>query len=342
VNTSKDKEHNESDPIPQRTMWNDTNAAFHDNETNYEEQYYYIIRAVNELGWISNTSRTVGKWTRQFPSGISTFSLPLEPLQIIDTKLCAISMKASYIKYMDATTHNWITYNNGDDSLNNTQLKLGEGYEVKFTNQNNYTFTGMPGAMIIYDDDNGFSGFNPYSDAKNLTASVDPPTGNVILSWDQPMTIDGDDNYIIYRSTTRDGFNKGTAAKIGTSSYGNEIWIDANAATSPGEYYYMIVPINETGVEGSSTYSIGIWIEEYLSEYDTLGIPLKLTSNQTADWYCDTIPDTIGINYYIHSQQRWGWHSTKMSEGAYDPVLKMTEGYQISTLKTTKHIFVGM
>ncbi|MEE9152440.1 MAG: hypothetical protein V3U20_11510, partial [Thermoplasmata archaeon] len=62
---------------------------------------------------------------------------------------------------------------------------------------------------------------------------------------------------------------------------------------------------------------------------------------ETADWYCDNIPDTVGINYFIYYQQRWGWHSTRMPAGAYDPILEMTEGYQISTSGPTKFTFIG-
>jgi hypothetical protein len=104
----------------------------------------------------------------------------------------------------------------------------------------------------------------------------------------------------------------------------------------------MVVPFNASGVRGASTYSIGVWTEEYLSQYDTFGIPLKLGNYQTADWYCDNIPDTVGINYYIYSEQRWGWHSTRMPAGAFDPVLEMTKGYQISTSGPTKFTFIGV
>jgi hypothetical protein len=101
------------------------------------------------------------------------------------------------------------------------------------------------------------------------------------------------------------------------------------------------VPFNSSGIRGSSTYSIGIWTEEYLNQYDTIGIPLKLSVYHTADWYRDNIPNTVGINYYIHSEQRWSWHSTRMPEGAYEVMLEITEGYQISTSGPTKFTFIG-
>jgi len=103
----------------------------------------------------------------------------------------------------------------------------------------------------------------------------------------------------------------------------------------------MVVPFNTLGIRGASTYSIGVWTEEYLTEYDTFGIPLKMKIDNTVDWYCDNIPNTVGFNYFIYGEQRWVWHSTRMPEGAYDPVLVMAEGYQISTSSTTKYTFIG-
>jgi hypothetical protein len=104
----------------------------------------------------------------------------------------------------------------------------------------------------------------------------------------------------------------------------------------------MVVPYNSSGLRGASSYSIGIWTEEYIAGYDTFGIPLKLSVDHSADWYCDNIQDSVGINYFIISQQRWGWHSTLMPEGAFDPMIVMGEGYQVSSSNTTKFIFVGI
>lgn len=347
VNTSEVKEAEELDTIPLRTMWNDTKAAFPGDLANYKEQYYYVIRAVNVFGEVSRTSRTVGKWTKRFSKGISTFSLPLEPIDILYTDNYTYCMNADYIKYMNTTTHIWEIHNFGDGNSNNTQMILGEGYEVKFGNQTNYTFTGMPGAMISYDDNIGFMGFDHSNEAKSLSVSIEL-NGDVNLTWEEPSGMEVGDWYVIYHSNARDGF-------FGTFGYDynlscpaidfgiNYFTHNGAMANNPGaRLYYMVVPLNSTGVMGSGTYSIGIWTEEYLSEYDTFGIPLKLSNNYTADWFCDQIPDTVGINYHNYMKQRWDWHSERMPQGAYDLILKMTEGYQISTSNTTKYSFIGV
>jgi parallel beta-helix repeat protein len=344
VNTSKDNGTGQAAPIPLRTMFNDTNAASPGNISNYKEQYYYVIRAVNVLGEVSGTSRTVGKWTRTFPQGVSTFSLPLEPLEKMTVDHLLNDMNAGYIKWIQQGSHKWMKH--GDGGVNDTQMKLGEGYEVKFDSQINYSFTGMPGAMINYDSDTGFLGFDPATEAKNLTVSVEP-NGNVTLTWEEPASMNPGDCYEVYYSNTRDGFfgtfNVSYFLVCPPVYFGNNTTPHNGAlANKPGTHlYYMVVPFNASGIRGASTYSIGIWTEEYIQGYDTFGIPLKLVTNQTADWYCDNIPDAVGINYYIYSQQRWAWHSTRMPAEAYDPILEMTEGYQISTSNTTKFTFIG-
>jgi len=152
----------------------------------------------------------------------------------------------------------------------------------------------------------------------------------------------------VYYSNTRDGFFGilGSDYDLACPSigFGNDTaTILGLGADNPGSrLYFMVVPFNASGVRGSSTYSIGVWTEEYLAEYDTFGIPLKLNYSQTADWFCDNIPNTVGMNYYNISAQRWLWHSTRMPEGAFDPVLVVAEGYQISTSGPTKFIFIGV
>jgi parallel beta-helix repeat protein len=330
---------------PKNTIWVDPDPSI----TTVDDDFYYIVRAANfDESDISSTSNTAGVWTRSFQSGISTYSLPLEPFEKENTEFYCQDMNASYIKWMNLTTHTWMQHDKGD-SVNNTLLELGEGYEIGFLGksvQTKYTFTGMPGAMIYYDDDSGFLGFDFSSEARSLKVSVQS-NGNVTLIWQEPSSMISGDWYEVYYSNTRDGFF-GTLG-VHYDLAGPSIGFGTNTTTISGlgvidpraRLYFMIVPFNVSGIRGSSTYSIGVWTEEYLSGYDTIGIPLKLSNYESADWYCNNIPDTVGINYYIYSGQRWGWHSTRMPEGAFDPILYMTEGYQISTSSATKFTFIG-
>ncbi|UCE37258.1 MAG: right-handed parallel beta-helix repeat-containing protein [Thermoplasmata archaeon] len=347
VNTKTDTQPGESLSNPLRTTWIDFNASVPGNK-NYREQYYYVIQSVYESGKMSPSSRTVGKWTKSFSQGISTFSLPLEPIDPIYVDYCTHSMNATYIRYIDPNQHIWRQHNFGDGTKNNTQMKLGEGYEIKLSNQTVFTFTGLPGAMISYYGNSGFLGFDPTTEADCLEVTIQE-NGDVNVTWEDPGSMGpGDYYYEIYYSYKRDGFfgyldfdYSQVCSPVGFGT--NNVTHVGAQANDPGKrLYYMVVPFNALGIRGTSTYSIGIWTEEYLSQYDTMGIPLKLDVDHTADWYCDNIPDTVGINYFDYDGQRWCWHSKRMSEGAYDTVLKMTEGYQISTSDTTEFTFIGV
>jgi hypothetical protein len=328
--------------IPLRTSWNDTDVAL---DTSPQE-LYYTIRAVNTLGNASDTSRTVGKWTKSFPAGVSTFSPPLEPFETKMTDWYTTDMGANCIRWMNST-HHWVQHDFGEGANDNINISVGEGYEVNFASPTKYTFTGMPGAMIQYDDAS-FTGFNWSLDARNLTATVED-FGVVILvtlNWTRPARMsEGIDEYNVYYSHTRDGF-WGTLGVnytlLTTKPVGSEI---ANHAFSPSpgiQFYYMVVPILSTGLIGTSSYSIGVWIADYDQGYDTIGLPLKLANDRTADWYCYQIPNTLGINYYNIVEQRWMWHKTIMPAGAYDIDVVMAEGYQISTTSATKYSFIGI
>jgi hypothetical protein len=327
-------------PDPLNTTWVDPDPGI----TAVDDDFYYIIRAANfNESDISSTSNTAGVWTNTFQPGISTFSLPLEPFAENDTEFYCQEMNASFIKWMNTTTHTWMEHEKG--SIENiTYLKIGEGYEVSFAEETRYTFTGLPGAMIIYDNiPFGFDATPITGNANSLIAEVDPSNGYVNLTWDSALGID---SYYVYNSTKRDGFF-GTFGVdynlVATTTLGNEFCTHPNAAMSGTEQYYMVVPfISGTGDTGVSSYSIGVWTKEILAEYDTLGIPLKLESSHTADWYCENIPDTVGMNYYDVISQRWIWHSTRMPEGAFDVTLEMGIGYQISTTSTTKFTFIGV
>jgi hypothetical protein len=343
--TSIDFEAGEANPTPLRTIYNDTNAAVL-GDPNYNEQYYYTIRAMNAQGARSSTSRTVGKWTKTFPSGISTFSLPLEPIETMsrNADFYVSHMNARYIKWLDPITHVWIKH--GEGQKNDAQLEVGRGYVACFDLETNYSFCGMPAGMISYDDDNGFSGFDHLTEAKSLDLFVDPD-GDVILVWEEPVIMSGG-WYEVYYSNARDGFfgelNTTYFMLDSPLDFGfNSAFHSGACADDPGaRLYYMVVPFNETGIKGASTYSMGIWTEEYWKGYDTIGIPLKLNYSQCADWFCDNIDYTMGINYFNVTYQEWWWHSTAMPMIAFDPVLKMVEGYQISTSSTTKFTFIGV
>jgi uncharacterized protein YegL len=335
IDTSANND-NGIDPV--RRSWNHTNIAFV-GHIDYREQQYYCIRAVNNLGEISYTSRTVGKWTKSLASGVSTFSIPLEPLSDMYTHDYTVAMNANYIKYIESG--DWVQHNMAHGSGTfDILMEVGKGYEVELPGATDYTFLGMPGAQIHYLEDT-WGGFDPDTEAANFFASVDPVLKNVMLQWNRPVLMTDQDWYVIYRSTTRDGFDSGLAIEIAKFKWGTETLVDLGAAQPGTQWYYMIIPENSTGKIGRSTYSIGVFTVDLEIGYDTLGIPLQTGTVQSLDGYCSQFTNVTGINYFINSDARWSWHSTQMPAGAFDPDMIMTDGYQVSTFNPGRYTFIG-
>ncbi len=331
INTSQ---HVDNGIIPLRTTWNITGAA----SDNYPRQEYYIIRAVNQLGLKSVTSYTVGKWTKIIPPGISALSLPLEPFETKTTEWYTNNISnCDYIRFMQPWSKKWVV----QDPNWPGDVVVGEGYEIcinfSASPNNNFTFCGKPGAHIRYIEGQMPA---PSNFTVNIVNGVD-----VELTWD-PML--GADHYIVYKSSTREGLNNLSLLYCWETNYydpNDTSYIDLNAASSGGtQYYYMIVAVSDPDVHVgfNSTYSIGVWTGKYDIGYDTFGLPLKLDFVRTTDWYCDAIPNFLGMNYFDITTQRWMWHKTIMPEGAYDPNVIMADGYQISTTAFTKYTFIGI
>jgi hypothetical protein len=340
INTSK---HSDNGTIPLRNSWNISGAA---SLTYPEKQEYYIIRAVNQIGVKSVTSNTVGKWTKRFAPGISTFSLPLEPYEIETTNWYTGKIpNCYYIKWMHKWSHEWRKHDFDDGSSQDSDVVVGEGYEICINDtaspDNNFTFCGRPGAHIRY-----------------IENELPAPTNfrvNVINNYDIQLTWDpvsGSDHYIIYRSSAREGLNNQSLLFWWETNYydpNNTIFIDKNAALLGSfdevvQWYYMVVAVSDPNIHAgfNGTYSIGVWTQKYLVECDTLGLPLKQNCTINIDWMCDAAPDIWGMNYYNISEQRWIWHKTIMPMGAYDTEIIMAEGYQISTTANTKYSFIGI
>jgi hypothetical protein len=333
IDTSMD---NDNGVIPKRTTWNVTDAA----NMLYSKEEYYIIRAVNTLGVKSITSNTVGKWTKSFLTGVNTFSLPLEPFTVKTTDWYVNDIPNSvYIKWMDPASHTWVKHDIGDGiGVDDADVIVGQGYEISVSSDTEYTFCGRPAAHIRY-----MEGELPAP--TNFQVKVINSFGDVRLTWD---FVSGADHYIIYRSSFREGVSNLALFPLWETVYGNPfdtLYIDYNAAFFAGtQFYYCVVAVSDPGLHFgfNSTYSVGLWVADYLGEYDTMGLPLRLDVKNTVDWYCDEIPETVGINYFLQGEKRWGWHATRMPQGVYDPDIVMGEGYQISASAKTKYIFLGI
>jgi hypothetical protein len=213
---------------------------------------------------------------------------------------------------------------------------VGEGYEINLANPKTYTFWGMPASSLRY-----LEGEMPRPGNFVVTVS-----GNdVNLGWDQ---VPGADHYVIYRATTRWGLNDRLLFLAGeTASFGPNSWTDFDPQVNVGgnEFYYVVGAVNSSSehVCFNTTYAIGVWIANFPAGYNSMGLPVKTFdfTTKTIDDYCDDIPNTVGINYFIIGEQRWGWHRFNMPAGVYDEVLGYSDGYQLSTSAPTDYYFMG-
>ena len=170
--------------------------------------------------------------------------------------------------------------------------------------------------------------------------------GNVTLNWALPINMNLDCRFHVFRSDSRDGFWGNLNEdyyKIANLPYNTLEFQDLQVAKKDTQFYYMVVPVNTTTQDlGTSSYSIGIVTLGFDLGYDTFGLPLKQESVYSVDWFCDNSLNTLGINYYLYSEQRWIWHKKIMPSGAYDTLVSMSEGYQISTTGSASFSFIGI
>ncbi len=310
--------------IPTRTSWNDTGAASSDLR-----ECYYVIRAVTDLGIKSPTSNTVGKWTKSFDSGMNTFSLPLEPIEEHSIVWYADSIPNTvYIDWMNDTGR-WVRQWRGGPITRTDQVRMGEGFEIYLSASTTFTFVGSPASMIKYREGLGDS----LAFREGLIAGAFQD--NVRLYWKAALGASG---YRIYRSEDRTGLHDTSLGPIVTVN--GTFWKDLGAMSQSTSWYYMVVPLYEGGKEGSSTYSIGILTMEYQSGSDTFALPLEPEEVHSLDWYCDNIPNVVGIIYLMKGY--WRLHAREMPEGVYDFEATQSEGYQISfSGSTTRFTFIG-
>lgn len=313
--------------IDTRTTWNDTSASL-------DQERYYVIRTVTSQGKISMTSNTVGKYTKSLPSGVSTFSLPLEPCYPHNVSYYINhigSDPTDYIKWMNST-HQYVKHNYpGQDNVNDAEVVVGDGYEIGLLVAKDYTFCGMPASSIRY-----MEGGLPAP--TNFDISLDFP-GQITLSWDEVI---GADRYLIYRASSREGLNEVGLNYLAEQVATPGVNTHTTSISLGEEYYYIVGALDPTGtVAYNTTYAIGVWYAEYDAGYDTIAQPMQPFVTKDLYTLCYEIPDTWGMNYYDTTEQRWVWHKTIMPDDIYDSPLTYTEGFWISTQAQTEATFIG-
>jgi hypothetical protein len=204
-------------------------------------------------------------------------------------------------------------------------VEVGDGCLIELGSERRFTFTGLPGTMIRYDE-LLYSGFDHTGDAKGLELSI--LGNNIRITWQQPV---GADSYDIYYSNSRVGFFGQLGLDFWSlySSYvppaTPQVTVEhINALFEPyDEFYYMILPLNGSLGPGSGSFSSGIWIGRFLQGYQAISLPLKPFSNGDyayfdVSYYADSILNTLVILWYKQSESRWVPHIPAMESGVYD------------------------
>ena len=291
---------------------------------------YYVLRAVNQSsGMRSATSVTVGAFTVLLPAGRSAIALPLEPFQPLDAPTLAGDLGATDLQVLDAAG-SWISAAANASLF----LSVGAGYMVDLPAATLHTFVGSPGSSVLYDGSAGFDA----AEASSLTAAT--LGSDILLAWAQPAA--AVDRYCIRRSATRIGFHTGAFMEIACTASGNPAtttFVDPGAAATAGAWHYLVVPVNASGGNGSTTFSVGVWTGSY-SGWHAVGLPLRPFAPQAVSWYAAQIPLTLGILWWSPTG-RWVPHFAAMAPNVYDAPFGQGVGVQVAVQSPSVYSFIG-
>ncbi len=315
------------DPNPLNLSWIDPGAS----GPAAPQKLFYTIRAVDSSGNTAFTNRTIGKWTKSFNQGLNVFSLPLEPFSYKKASFYVNDIpNAQYIAWMDSNG-NWVVHEKGmGPGVNDATLEMGNAYEIYLSTSADYVFTGTPASTIRHRD--GFG--DVLADRYSLVASVTGP--DVTLVWTR---VPGAEYYLLYKSPSRSRFQLDRPTYIGGRD--DSEWIDRNGVAWDGEYYYMVIPLDENGNLGSSSYSVAVLGRTFSQGTSTFALEIDIDTTVTLADICIMMPDVVGLSYLTNDV--WKFHTKEMPAGVYDSAVQIASGYQISVAEATIAIvtFVG-
>jgi hypothetical protein len=164
---------------------------------------------------------------------------------------------------------------------------------------------------------------------------------HVRLEW-EPSESQDVDHYLIYKSTTKNGFDFATllfdtnsADSGGVTDPLRTTWNDVNAAqTGKPDYYYIMRSVDNRGNIGYTSNMVGKTTLTFEKGYNTFALPLKpfedtvimasdiLDENALSD-------DADTIYRYDTNSQQWMGKAKKMPVAADDFTLNFGEGYML-------------
>jgi parallel beta-helix repeat protein len=332
--------------------WTDAGAALNVGSR------YYVLRARNAT-WnrAGATSNTAGKWTQAFTGGTATLSLPLYPYPWIDYAQpgwvdtvgeFVAATGASSFAYMEAGAWRFVP-GTGDPAR---ALKVGEGYVGTFTAPATSTFTGLPGAMIDYAGwpPYALSGFDPDTTARTIAATASG--ADVVVTWSEiPGFGLPNETYEVYVASTPSGLrgdpwtDSKLLATVPAKGTGTASVVHAGALLSGTQWFYFVVPVQDSYWRGPSTYSVGVSAISLGPGYRALGLPLRPYASGiyvTPDISSLLAPNITGVLWYDIARGDWVPHAAWMPPGMYDTGLTMVMAIQVSASTPTMVVFTGV
>lgn len=235
----------------------------------------------------------------------------------------------------DATAQAWRGHAAGMPSAaNNFDLLMGRSYMIYLNLPGEFVFVGRPGADIRFVDFPGDPrvGASAADDDFRASLTLTPTADGVRLDWSDAEDLRAPLSpaeyaalYRVYRSDTRGG------PYVAMANVTELTFTDTEATV--GELYYMVVPVNGMGREGSSTFAAGIvWIP--LSRgYNAFGLHFRSAEVTVTDFLTDQrLPEPGVLFAYDAAGQRWVGHSVKMPRGVTEFGLTLSEGYYVNVI----------
>jgi hypothetical protein len=250
------------------------------------------------------------------------------------------------IRIIDNTWTSWQTY---ITSFNLTQATHGYwDHTIEFRGTDNLGNLGPTNSLEIYIEGDTTPPLPPL--LKTYVSGDD-----ILLEWipSQASVSDDTDHYLIYRSTTKNGFdftdvwvNTETADDNGIVPL-RTTWNDTDAAGdgAPIEYYYVIRGVDERNNMGYTSNIAGKMTMTFEEGYNAFSLPLDPFDNIFASQMLsnsDFIDDRDTIFRYDARIQQWMGHGKGMPSSLDDFDLVLGDGYLIYIMEVqVTYTFVG-
>jgi hypothetical protein len=331
---------NDGGVMPLRNSWNHTGAAADD------PNHYYVITAVDTKQNEGYTSNIVGKVTLTFTEGYNTFGLPLKPFE--DTTASQMLQDDKFtddrdtIYRYDTDSQNWIGRpKDMPSSMDDFTLNFGEGYMIYIIETEvKYSITGSAGTAIrfmkdVVGEDQGFRN----------SLSITHETGNLQLSWSTVTTASG---YNVYMGTNRYGTASLNDFDLDMVNI-NEGPVTGTTYTvsmgSETELYFLVVALDASGMEGASTYGVGVKKVAYSEGYSLISMELDPKPQAGVGSFANNMFDDESGTLFFYDKEigNWRGHPKDLPENINNVEINTGKAYIVYVdAEDVSYVFTGV